>query len=281
MDNASAANAPSSSASGPCTVNSPHQPHASTSSVPNNPLPSPARKRRALGLGEEERLAKRSRRTTNNLLENSRVLTDSHIKMIDVITQLRSNFIFFQERLAQMLPENSSMVHNPEIHIGRRIELATYADALSQDFADSIKFMYNFLDSTKVWSDLVDHLGRLCLPIGFWVDRAMNLRGQISIPDFPTALVEMLEEVWLLDDTYPEHFCRLSPEGRSRFLKFLLASTVGHDRQDQLIQVEQLHRVGAYSYVAEYDIRPVSAWATEKFDFQELPNDEFSDDESD
>ncbi|KAI2464947.1 hypothetical protein F4781DRAFT_48870 [Annulohypoxylon bovei var. microspora] len=213
---------------------------------------------------EEEKMAERARLATIKLIRCSATLM---LRLRDFMDRMRQS----QERTNAFMGHAKHMLQwaekeNPGLFLEQFDELLGRAEQLSASFLSNVDALTSFFQNTDLWAVLFDQFDRLCLPPSFWEIKAMTALQHLTIPscNFPRIMHEILVTQLKDNEEYAEHFCRLSVDGRVRFITLWLTKTADWEFNTLEYYLVYLFDAVAFDHLPDYDRRPIAMWVDEE-----------------
>ncbi|KAI0885054.1 uncharacterized protein GGS22DRAFT_162617 [Annulohypoxylon maeteangense] len=225
------------------------------------------KKRRILDEAAEATMAKRAKLSTADLLGNSSVLISDLGKLGNMIQDLQYMARTFSGRAKEMLGREFADEDDPESHLQRLDGLLCYAEKLSTSSSLAVIKLQSFLGTTEIWGELFERLDRLCLPTDFWEIRARKFLRHKSIPEISDIMFDTFDDILAADEAWAEHFCRLSPKYRGKFISYWVNNTSSWSARSQLNFLESMFQSKNFADFGDYDNRPAVLWANEEAPF--------------
>ncbi|OTB17376.1 hypothetical protein K445DRAFT_365229 [Daldinia sp. EC12] len=180
-----------------------------------------------------------------------RNMQDLIAKITPLVSHVDSYRIWVKEKVETLDHE----IHSAEEVASTLNEFVDRADALAVAYTD-------FLQCDK--EPLYAGYGAPTkgLPRGFWAARARPLLLDLErdVPGVNGECSRSLNMYWEMDDSWAEHFCRLSPQGRKGFLEYLIKHTATVDGRDYYKVYETMFGLQAFKDVENYDLRTDLEW---------------------
>ncbi|KAI0121507.1 hypothetical protein F4776DRAFT_631186 [Hypoxylon sp. NC0597] len=216
------------------------------------------------GEAEELKMARRARAATIKLVHNSATLISRLHDFIDEIHQSQEKMDTFIEHTGYVLQWAER--DGPKPYLQRFGELLSRAEQISTSFLSHVDVLDSFFQEDSPWITLSNQFDRLCLPLNFWETNAITALHHIPTLacGFPILLYEIIVVYLEGNEAYAEHFCRLSVNGRARFITFWIEQST--DWELDLIEeyLGFLFKTRAFEHLPDYDQRPVSLWVEEE-----------------
>ncbi|KAI1097342.1 hypothetical protein F4804DRAFT_327901 [Jackrogersella minutella] len=228
---------------------------------------SPPRKRPSSDAEHIEHLNKRAKSTITGIFEDFQTISAFILQWTEIFKDLDKDLENHAQRTSLILSRKWSTGTCPEDQLHRMNNLREKFKQISQTFSNAKEILETLFSSTNAVNDIHDNFVRLGLPSDFWFDRAVEFCHRITIPEYPRWLISIIKELWILEEDYAEHFCRLPATARREFLRYLRHRTKSSSPEEAYEYAEIAFQSKVFRHRAGYDTRSVSEWAAEDFVF--------------